>query len=254
MSSSTTTLTVADSTLYTKNWIVQVDTEAMQVRATPTATTVTVFRGARGSTAATHASGATVLIKPAFIDIEYLDALNAGINATFPWIYQPVVDESITTDPSTYEYEIPDLNSVPIPYLSRLQFQESSDLAFRDFDAWTVLRGATPKIKLRRPLPDGTLRIYGFGPIPQLSGTSDSLSALYPAHAEDALVMFAGQYLLASGEARRVRDDIGIRDDRENANRTGSSISASNLILQRFQRRLMDAGLPPMPKHITSVL
>lgn len=251
--SSSTTLTVADATIYSAGWLIQVDTESMQVRS-GSGTTVTVLRGARGSTAASHASGATVLIRPRFLDVDVLDALNAAIDATFPWLYQPVVDESITTSSGTYEYDVPNLNSVPIPYLSELQFQESGDVAFRPFKSWTVLRGSTPKIRLRRDLPEGTLRIYGFGPLPRLASLSDSLNALFPTVAEDALVYYAAQHLLTSGEARRVREDTGARDARENANRTGSSMNAANSLYQRFQLRLRDAGMPPMPKNVVAVV
>lgn len=254
MSNSVTTLTVADSTLYSPGFIVQLDIEAMYVSATPSPTTVTVRRGVRGTTAVTHPTATTVLLRPHFLDVEYLDALNSGIGASFPLLYQSVVDESLTAVTSTYEYTVPNLNTVPIPYLSRIQFKENSDLAFRDIRAWTVLRGSTPKIKFRRDLPPGTIRIYGFGPLPVLTDLTSSLSTLYPTNAEDALTLYASQYLLASGEARRVREDTGARDDRENANRVGGSMAASQSILQRFQIRLTQVAMPPMPKNIVSVI
>lgn len=254
ISSGGTTLTVADSSIYGIGHLIQMDTEGMIVRAKPSGTTLTVYRAARGTTGASHASGATVLVRPRFLDQDYLEALNAGINATFPWIYRPVVDESLVATTSTYEYTIPNLNSVPIPYISRLQFKESADLSFRDFGSWDIIRGSTPIIKLRRPLPNGTIRIYGFGPIPTLATLAASLDSLFPVYAEDALTMFACQYLTAGGEAARTREDTGARDQRENANRTGASINVSNALFGRFQRRLMDAGLPPMPKSIKTIL
>lgn len=251
--STTTSFTVADATIYSPGWLVQVDNEGMQVRSV-SGTTVTVLRAARGSTAASHASGATVLMRPRFLDVDVLDAMNAGISATFPWIYQPVIDESIATTDNTYEYTVPNLNGVPIPYISRLQFKVSGDFAFREFNTWTILRGTTPKIKFRLALPVGALRIHGFGPIPPLTSLTDTLSALYPSYAEDALTMFASQYLLMSGEAARVREDTGARDQRDNANRPGSSSAAANATYQRFQKRLQDSGMPPMPKHVVSTM
>lgn len=250
MSNSTTTVTVADSTLYAAGWVIQVDTEAMYVRSLPTATTLTVLRGVRGTTAASHASATTVLIRPHFLDLEYLDALNAAIEASFPWLYQETVDESITTASGTYEYDVP----ASIPYLSEIEFQETGDLAFRPVDDWDVKRGATPFIKLRRDLPEGTLRVRGFGPFSPLTSTTDSLSTQFPVRAEDALLFYTAQYLLASGEARRVREDTGARDDRDWANRPGSSLQISNTMLTRFQLRLRDAGMPPLPKHVKSVI
>lgn len=254
LSSSTTTLTVTDSSIYTPNWIVQVGTEGMQVRATPSGTTVTVFRGARGTTAASHASGDSVLVNPRYLDQEYLDALNAGINACYPMLYQPVIDESLTASDSVYEYTIPSVNGAPILHLSKLQFKATGDLSFREFKSWSTLTGTTPKIKLRRPLPPGVLRVYGFSPLPPLASLTDSLNTLFPVYAEDALTLFAAQYLLASGEATRVRQDTGIRDDRESANRLGGSMAASTGIYQRFLARISQSAMPPMPKHVVNVL
>lgn len=253
--SNASTLTVADATLYSQGWIVQVDSEAMYVTANGVGTTVTVRRGVRGSVAASHASAATVLVRPHFLDLEYLDALNAGIDATFPFIYKSVVDESITTSSSLYEYTVPNLNpGEPIRMLSRISLKETADLAYRRINHWDVMRGATPKIRFRRYLPEGTLRIEGYSPIPQLTSATATLDSLYPAHAVDALWLFAAQWLLASGEARRVREDTGSRDDRENANRLGGSMSASQQLLQRFQLRLLNSAMPPMPKHVKSVI
>lgn len=254
VTSNATQITVADTSFYQANTLLQIDTEGFGVISAASGTLLNVRRGVRGTTAASHNSGATILVKPRYLDQMYLDALNAGINATFPWLYQPVVDESLTTDSTTYEYTIPLLNGTPIPYISKLYFKESSDLAFREFRGWTVNMGSTPKIKLRRPLSTGTLRVYGFGPLPTLSSLTDTLSTLFPVNAEDALTMFAAQYLLGAGEASRVREDTGVRDTKENANTVGSSLNASNAIYNRFVQRIMASGMPPMPKHVINTV
>lgn len=251
--SNSTTLTVADATIYSQGWLLQVDTESMYVTANGVGTSVSVRRAQRGSTATTHASAATVLMRPHFLDVDYFDALNAAVSATFPMLYQAVVDESITTVATTYEYTIPSLDTVPIPYISRVQHLQPSD-TYRDVRSWTVLRGTTPKLKLRRPLPVGTMRIYGFGPLPLVSSLTGSLDVAFPTKAEDALVYYMAQHLMASGEARRVREDTGARDDREAANRPGSSMNASNQMLQRFYARLAASAMPPMPKNVVPVI
>lgn len=254
VTSGSTTLSVADATIYAPNWIIQIDNETMQVRSA-SGTTVTVLRASRGSTAASHANGATILVRPHFTDMEYVDALNAGISATFPWLYYPIRDETISTTNSAYQYTVPnDASGSPIRFISRLQFLESGDLAYRDFKAWDILRGATPIIKLRRPLPIGTLRVYGFGPFPRLTGPTDNLNTNFPYNAEEALTYYACQYLLVSGEARRAREDTGARDDREQANRPGTSLQASNASLGRFQQTLLANAMPPMPKHTITAL
>lgn len=253
--SNVTSLTVADGTQYSQGWLLQVDTEAFYVTANGTGTTVPVLRARRGTTAASHASASTILVRPHFLDTEYLLGINSGINATFPMLYQSVVDQSIfPTGGQTYEYTVPNLNSVPIQYISELSFKVTGDLAFRPFTAWDILRGSTPTIRLRRPLPNGNLRIYGFGPLPPLANLTDTLNSLFPLNAEDALTYYAAQYLLESGEARRVREDTGARDDREQANRVGASMAVSQSALQRFLMRIQQSAMPPMPKNVKSVI
>jgi hypothetical protein len=256
MATSATSVTVATATDYSQGWMIQVDQEAMYVTANGTGTTVPVRRGQRGSTVLTHDVGAPVLVRPQFLDMEYVDALNSGIGASFPMLYQRVVDESTFTQNAVYEYAVPDTPYLggPIMYLYEMQFKENADLSFRRLSDWDVLRGASPAVKLKRPLPPGILRMLGFAPLPLLFDGADDLSSLYPPGAEDALTLYASQYLLASGEARRVREDTGARDDRDNANRVGGSMAASQQILQRFQMRLVQVQMPPLPRHIKSVI
>lgn len=251
-----TTVTVADSSIYSQGFIIQVDAEAMFITAIPTSTTLTVRRGVRQTTAATHTINTSIAYRPHFLDTEYLMALNSGIGATFPLIYQEVTDESIVTTAGTYEYNIPTMSAlgIPIPFIWRLSAKVTGDLAWRQFSSWDLIRGGTPKIKMRRDLPPGALRIQGFGPIEPLATVGSSLNTLYPVRAEDALTLYASQYLLASGEARRVREDTGARDDREAANRIGGSMTAAQNILQRFQLRLSQSAMPPLPKNIKSVI
>lgn len=251
--SSATTITVPDGTAYSQGWILQIDSEALYCTANGTGAVVPVMRGRRGSTGASHASGADILLRPHFLDVEILDALNSGINASFPLLYQPVNDTSITTSPTVYEYAIPTINGSAIPYLYRISFLENSDLAYRNLRDWETIRAAAPLIKFRRYLPAGTLRIQGFAPLPVLASLTDTLSSMYPTNAEDALTLYAAQYLLASGEARRTREDTGARDDREASNRPGTAMAASQAILQRFMMRLQQSAMPPLPKNIKAV-
>jgi hypothetical protein len=247
---SSSTLSVADTTIYARGWAIQVDQEAMLVKALTSATVLTTQRGHAGTTAASHVNSATVLIKPAFLDLEILDALNYALGNTFPYLYRPVLDTSLTTLASTYEYTVPNLGSVPIPYVSAVEVKESGDTAYRPVRAWEIQRGATPKIQFRRQqTAGGTIRVHGFGPFGRLAVT-DSLDTQFPIDCEDLLVTGAGEYLLSSGEARRVRQDVGMPDQRENANRTGSSMQASNALLSRFERALLRKAMPPMPKHV----
>lgn len=251
-SSSITTLTVADATLFTENWIIQIEDECMRVRS-GVGTTLTVQRAFRGTTGVTHATGLEIVVRPHFINLEYLDALNSGINACYPWLYQPVIDDTITSVTGTYEYTIPNLNSVPIQMLTEVWMKDTGDPTFRPVRAWDVNRGTTPKLRLPFDPNAGTIRLIGFSALPPLSGLSDSLSALFPVGAEDALTYYASQHLLASGEARRVREDTGLRDDREAALRPGSAKSIADAVYSRFVNRLVSSAMPPMPRQAVSI-
>lgn len=254
-SSGATTFTVADALIYGPGQLVQIDSEAMQIRSV-SGVTVTVLRGARGTTAAAHASGATVLMRPRFLDVDIIDSLNTALDACYPLIYRHVSNEYTGVTDGTYEYDIPTDTTinVPIRYISKVEVKVTGDLAYRKIYDWTIFRGSTPFIKLRRPLPNGNLRIVGMGPFAHLTDSTSSLDSLFPLNAEDLLIDYAGQRLLLSGEAARVREDTGARDQRENANRTGSSASASNAFFQRWNVRLRAASMPPMGPHVVSVL
>lgn len=253
---SVATVSVADTTIYAVNSVIQLDQEAMRVKALTSGVLLTVLRGASGTTAATHASGVTVLMKPAFLDQQIIDAVNAGINATFPYYYKQAVDTTLTADGTTYEFTVPNMPSttIPIPRLSHIDLKQTGDPAYRKVDYWEIRRGSTPKIKFRFPPPTGTIRIHGYGPFPNLAATTDSLDSLWPGWGEDIIVEYAAQRLLMSGEANRVRHDVGPQDARESATRTGSSAAAAGQILQRFQMRLQQAPMPPIPPHLVSVM
>jgi hypothetical protein len=255
-----TTLTVADTAaLYVLYRPLEMGQEALIPTAKPSGTTLTVRRGARGTTAASYASGTTILVHPNFLAQEILDALNSAIQAAFPLIYVPVLDTSLTTAANTFEYTVPNMPgtyggaSIPIQRVSKLELKLLGETDYVTTTAWDVRRGATPKLQfLREPDPNGTVRVHGFGPFPDL-GFSDSLHTLWPVFAEDYLVWHASAFLLAAGEAGRVRADTGAVDNREQANRTGSSMSASNALYQRALTRLSQAAMPPLPKHCKAV-
>lgn len=239
---------------YGKGWTIQVDDEAMQVVDSSTPSATVVRRGARGTLAAAHAAAAPVQVRPHFLNLDYLEALNSAIEATYPWIYKPVVDETITTIPNTYEYPIPTVDGLPIRAITRVFLRDPGMFAFHNVMKWDVVRNAnTVKIKIGFNPGPGTLRLMGFTQIIPFADLSATLDASFPQGAEDALVFYAAQYLLASGEARRSREDTGLKDDRENRNSVGSSLNVSNAVYQRFLGRLGSSAMQPMPRYVVSV-
>lgn len=255
IASNGSSLTLASTTGYSVNWLLELDQELVRVTALTDATHLALQRGLRGSTAASHASSSTVLVNPAFYSIEILDALNEAMDACFPSLYRPVSDTSLTPNGTLYEFAVPATDfGVAIPYLDRIEVKESGDLAYRLETAWEVRRDEAPFIKFRRPPNSGaTIRLHGYGPFSHLTTTASTLDTYFPLHAEGLLPLFAASHLLSSGEAGRVRWDVGATDQREQANRSGSSMVASDRLLTRFYKRLSDAAMQPLSPHLVSL-
>lgn len=252
-----TSVKVADSGIYAARWAIEIDQETMIIRALADATTLTVVRGAYGSTAATHSNGSSVLIRPAFFGVEILDALNEGIQAAYPLIYKPVLDTSLTILGNVWEYTLPNMpgtyngDSIQIPIVSRIELQEPGVVPYFPTGAYSIKRGATTKIKFFNLQTSGaTVRVHGFGSFADLADYTTSLDAQWPKQAVYLPPLYAAASLLMSGEAGRVRASSGAVDDREQANRVGSSMAAGQNLMNRFQFELSRSASPPMERHI----
>lgn len=254
-----TTVNVADSTLYAVRWPIEVDQETMLVRAQASATTLTVERGAYGSTAATHTIGTMIQIRPAFYGVEILDALNEGIQACYPLIYKRVIDTSLTILANVWEYTIPNMpgtysgDTIQIPRISMVEVQEPGVVPFFPTDAWSLRRGVAGgnKIKFWNLMtPGAAVRISGWGPFPDLATFAATLDSSWPQQANYLPPLYAAASLLMSGEAGRVRLTAGAVDNREQANRAGSSMDAGKNLMQRFYRELSMSEMPPPMPHV----
>lgn len=254
-----TTVTVADTGIYQVRWPIEVDQETMIVRSITNATTMVVERGAFGSTAATHLSGAPVLVKPNFYGVEILDALSEGIQACYPLIYKRIVDTSLTIAANTWEYTVPNMpgtyngDSIQIPHITLVEIQEPGVVPYFPTEAWSLRRGVQGghKIKFLNLETVGALvRLEGHGPFPDLVDYTSTLDTSWPKAANYLPTMYAAASLLMSGEAGRVRNSAGAVDAREQANRVGSSMAAGQALMQRFYLELSRSAMPPFRVRI----
>jgi len=253
-----TTMTVADTTVYAVRWPVEVDQETMQIRSITNATTMVVERGAYGSTAATHSSGAPVLIRPAFYGVEILDALNEGIQACYPLIYKRVIDTSVTITANAWEYTIPSMpgtyngDTIQIPRIGEVEMLEPGIVPYFPTMAWSLRRGVEGGHKIKffdLETTGAKVRINGYGPFPDLTGFSDTVDTSFPKMAIYLPPLYAAASLLMSGEAGRVRLTAGAVDNREQANRTGSSMTIGQNLMNRFLFELNRSAMePPLPR------
>ncbi len=274
LTNSTTTITVADVSIYRARWTIDVDYESIMLRSVGTSgTSMTGTRAWRGSTAASHANSAGVLIRPAFFAQEIIDSINNAIQAMFPYVYKPVVDTSLTVVGNTYQYVIPDMpgyTGYPIPMLYRAEILQPGDYTFRGTRRFEIMRGFVtsgspsaagtvastyPIIKFRGLPPlGGIIRLHGYGPFPPLTNLTDTTDPLFPPSAVRLIPRLAAGYLLLSGEAGRDRSDTGPTDRREEANLAGSSARTGLQILSRGDMEVLRASQPPLPRHIKQLI
>lgn len=249
LSSSATSITVADTSVLPANTMFEIDQEVFLVTVSVSSTVTSVLRGWAGSTAVSHANSSTVLIRPGYFSVEIVDALNAAKDEMYPLIYKPVLDTSLTGNSLTYDFTIPST----IRHLAGVEFKPTGALSYEPMHSWDVARASTPLLRFKYAPSPGTLRLHGFGPFDDLSAGGDTVDALFPPNAERVLTLGAASRLLGSGEAGRTRMDVGARDDREAANKPGNAISLGNQLERRFEKALLRAAMPPLPPHVKSV-
>lgn len=255
LASGSTSFTVTDGTQYAADQYLEIDQETLLITAVAT-NTLTVRRGVWGSTAASHASATTILASPRFYFMDYLDALNSALKASFAngFLYQDVVDETLTTASNTYEYTIPSVNGTPLRYVYDIGLKEPGDFVFRYGRNWSLVPGASPVFRFRyEPVAASTIRVRGIAPFPDLTSAADTLSAQFPVAAEEFLKVYAGQTLLASGLRWRTARDSGAVDSREQANSLSGVAAIERLAWQESQALLASLALPPWPRHLKRV-
>ena len=258
LASTTSVVSVGDGTLYYKNLELEIDQELLKVQVAGAGTTFTARRGAHGSTAASHASTAVVLMNPAFPAVQVIDALNMAKDDAYPLHYMPVLDTSLTTLANTFEYTVPNMpgtyggDTIPMQYVSKVEVKGPGQTDYIPIRQWNIRRASTPKIQFKHVQEaGGTIRVHGYGPFPDLSATTDVLSdKLWRKPAEKFLPVGAASFLLAGGEARRTRVDTLATDNREMANRPGSAMSASNALYARFRQMVLTSAPPALPPHV----
>lgn len=262
ISSSGTTFTVTDvdsvdGPRYFEGGVIEIENELLRVTSINTGTnTLTVMRGLMGSTAATHASGSTILFNPAFSAVAILDLLNDGLDALWPYFYQQVLDTSLNATSGTYEYTVPTVSglSIPIPRIHRIEVKPSGFTDYLDVRRWEIIRGVTPKLKFLSELGDNTnIRVHGYAPLPHVV-VSDSTHAQLPYNADNLAVLYAVSDLLYSGDSGRTRFDRGPIDSREQANRPGDALKIAREWERRFYQRVEAAAMPPMGHAIATVM
>lgn len=228
-----------------------VDNEMMEVRATyeGTPATATVIRGARGSTAATHSSGAVVRIDPVFGNHEYLRFLNQALEFAFPSLYSrcDTAVQSIAAD--TYEYDIP----TGCDKLVRVEIETSTAGVYEVARQWDYQDEATIIIENAASISTGrSIRFIGYSKFDPMT-ISGNLDSDYPdtnAAALEYLVVKSSAHALRSRQAPIARRDgfVGITDQFQVSQPFMSTLSAKDYE-QQAASILKQIRMPRLPEY-----
>lgn len=146
MDTSTTTLSVAlpRPDVVDVNQYVEVELEEMEI--TDVSTDITVVRAAKGTTAATHASGDLAIVKPRFTNLTILSFLVRAERVLAGYIPAKVNTATATIVSGTEEYALPSGTE----YLDKVELETSTSGLYRPFNRYTILDEYDPP-KLRIP-------------------------------------------------------------------------------------------------------
>lgn len=87
-----TSFTASDGSKFHEGDLIEIDTEVMKVTGVST-NTITVIRGYKGSTAATHADTTAIYIVNEWTSVEYNDAITEAFNRLHPYIFNEFVGD-----------------------------------------------------------------------------------------------------------------------------------------------------------------
>lgn len=229
-----------------------IDNELAEVTATFAGTppTATVIRGARGSTAATHTSGAVVRIDPVYGNHEYLRFLNQALDASFPSLYS-VSDSHLTTVATdTWEYDIPAACNI----LVRVEIETSTTDVFELNRGWNYQDHNTIILKDVSNYSVGrAIRFIGYSKFDAMT-VSGNLDTDYPdgnATAIEYLVVKAVAHALRGRQAPIARRDsfLGITDSFQAAQPFMSTLSAKDYE-QQAKSLLKQCRMVRLPEYL----
>lgn len=230
-----TTIYLSDVADINTGQFLMVDSELVEVTATYQGTpdSAVVIRGSRGSTAATHSSGAVVRINPVFGQHEYLRFLNQAQDAAFPALYQLSDSHSTEIAADTYEYDIP----AACHRLARVEIETSTSGVYEVNRQWGYQDNGTIIIENAACYEAGRdIRFIGYGKFDAmtLAGNLDSDFPDTNATAIEYLIVKACAHALRARQAPIARRDafIGITDSFQNAQPFMSTLSAKDYELQ----------------------
>lgn len=245
--SSATSLAVADATALSRGlteiddeliWVDTVDTTGLTVTIPP------YGRGYRGSTAASHNSGARVVSSPLFPRVMVKRAINETINSLYPTLWG-VATTTFTYVTGTYTYELP----AGAKGVLQVQWQDSTtasewlNVRRYDMDAnadtGVFASGASITI-LDNVVPGRTVRVVYQKQPTALSADADVFTTVtgLPVSCEDVVRLGAAHRMVAYLDTPHISGLSAEADFAANQRPVGSGAALSKWMLQNFQIRV----------------
>jgi len=261
LTSGGTTVTVADSSLYRKGWVISVDEEAMLITDLPSATTLTVVRGYKGTVAASHASAANVLVNPLGTGADYLDGLNEGIRYLWPHFFVHQVDTSIVIQNLVSDYALPAKFPTGRSRVSRVMvlYPGAPAISWYGYREFEVVRGddiaAGDVIRFTNtpPLAGSQVKVIGIAAPDTQAGMTLTFGQTVPTSIPEVafycLPTYAAFYVLTGAEGQRDKTNRATNIGPAAVTPQANAQLAFSL-LQKFQGMKAEQAMP-WPASVT---
>ena len=245
-----TTFNFDDTSVLKKGYWALVDNEVVEIMDPDDGT---VRRGARGSTAATHADAAVVRVNVLFPPHRVLGALNSALDAAYPHLHELVNDiTTLTVVTDQYNYAVP----TAIEKLWRVELEsESNSGVYIPIRTWEMLDNANFRIYDINSHSSGqVIKCVGTAHFTDLT-LSGNLDADFPDtdhNAVEYLRKKAMSLLITDVQAQIARRDSfkGITDSFQNSQPFMSLATAKEM--KKEAEELLKKARMPLPKHYTA--
>ena len=250
INSSVTTLTSTDSEYkqYKKNTLLEINEELMLVTAAPSSTSITVRRGVRGTTAASHADLDTIRFGPKYKKKKIKRHINMCLTSELQ--QQKTTDASTTSATNTYLYDLP--TGITKDNLRAVFLRSSTTDASAETEGqitWYRINEAqgtagVDQIEFRYlPTPSRYIKFVYRPNYTFLTDMTDSCDLPSNPAAQSLPMFYACAHLLLARETKRLRRDRNTQPD--GATPSTARERHSDWYMDEFKRIRRQQGLEP---------
>lgn len=236
--SQTTLVVTHDGSRFASGDIIQIESEMMYVQSVST-NTLTVRRGWRRTTAASHSSGVTVLRNTNWTDDQLKRWVNDSFGDMYPKMYVRQTS-SLTGSSTTYDYSLP-ADLTESAQIEKVEAKYGATPA-RVEVASAQVRGEPPALYVPHYLAGHTLTVTYIKPFGVLAALTDNCTL--PSRAENLPVYFACARALEQNEVKRVRFDNYEVVQNERVAREGANINAGAYYSRLYSDLLNSVRMP----------